>query len=448
MWIYASITNTASLDLNLVGDLLLELSPDVFLDRDSGHASIDISRLTRYWHLGEALEKEHPLVQKLHALHARFGLCFTLAPTAAWAQALHENGGHTPFSLWRHSEIAEFKKEAPLSFTQSFISDFLHQATHRAEWHYFLECMQELGVSTLHDLLLYCANPQGLEELVKRWGLLSKRLVHRLHGVEDMPLTPFKPAAYLETTFHPDLERQLSSEQSECLRVRFADIFAQWQERLTIRHSVIRGFEVKLSSGKNDLVHTLTLHLHRPTREAGTLLRLLFEKWVGHDGSLSDGAFFNFDTIHIKSMQLEFESDRQLNLFDPKREEHEEEWNLLSASLLGLHPSLRLGHYVANDSYWPEHAVKWQHWSSSEFLPMIENHPPRPSVLLTPPHLYKGPQSEIEFLAMLTERELTESLEKLRDPWRGEERTYASKNKQWLFWDHKRGRALVHGYFE
>ncbi len=441
-------------------DLLLKVSPDLFLPegvlKEEGFIFLQLSKVSHYWNLKDVEQPEHALNKLLQHLYIKEGLSFVIAPSASWAYFYFKISDKPSFlQNFSFEQCQKHCHELFLPIASHFLADHLLQTSGsaRAEWNYFMESLESLGFLDLSLFLKFCQDPTHLSQITERLGLTPKLLYSRLCFREDFPLKMYLAQGQIQEHFYPDLENQIGSPAKLDILDRLKDILEEWEERLRLRKSLIKGFEVLLISNRGRFQKTLCLCLPRATRDAKILFRLLHEKWLSCTNNFADKELdlraFVFEEVRIKSLGLQFESDRQMHLFDPKREDSNEEWSLLVGTLLSLGSEVRVGHYAAHPSYWPEFSVQWQSWSDSQPIDMVEDHPERPLLLYSPPRFFEAEKilSEEDFLKLLVKTNCLESLERVSDPWRGEERSYARIEQQWLYWDHKKQRAYVHGVF-
>ncbi len=432
-------------------DRLLEFSPDVF-EGPQGEILVDLSKQTRYWQLPELLAsgpRAEPLEFEKLVLefHRRDGLSFVLGPTAAWAVFLlrHVRSDEArPLHLFRASDAERALAHAPLSAALALIPDALLKSEDRAAAHDLLARLDELGFDKLGQIREVCRTPIVQEEFLERFGGVFDKLLKRIDGRGDWELTPYVPPVELVHSLFAHADADPMEQVLETLQA--------WERRLAARRSLLKGFEISFRSDRRRDTRSFRVELPRASREAARLHKLVFEHWLQLQATPSlEGFSDELDSIRLRSLGLEDASDRQLNLFDPKREETEEEWNLLVARLLSRAERgapIQIGSYRPNESWLPEEAAAWVDWGRYSALPPLQDHPKRPLLFYSTPKPLREPRlgNEEDFWRWLESRQALASLEKIRDE--VEERSYARVDSRWVFWDHARGGAFVQGIFE
>ncbi len=447
MWIAVAEINQNTFDL------LLGLSPEVYFGPE-GSALVNLGGVASYWKLATLSTAhqnehfEHPLLAKLVDLSKKHRLVFTLAPTACLAFWLAKHSKSSLVNIWDYPSFLRRIENVHLQLSQDFISDLLLvSAESRGSFDEFCLGLEDLGIATLSGLL-------KLEQdgaLNARFGIICSRLLKRLRMKSDFDLHEYVPPITLEESFYPSLEEAISSDRNPKIFDRLHEILLVWEERLRARQSLLCGLHLYLRSSRKNKAVSLTLRMPRATRDPRILLKILEEKWHAECGK--EDFPDEIEIVRLSSLGLKAESDRQLSLFDPRREEVAESWNLLLARLQTkstLTKPVRLGGYQAFPSYWPEASMEWVDWKENFTAQVIEDHPLRPQILLREPKTLTSIETEAEFFSYLDSHRALNSLERVRDTWSGnfEERSYARIANQWVYWDHKRRKIFVHGYFE
>lgn len=493
MWILSKIPqNISASEHESLMDLSLSLSPHSAC-LDGRYLLVSLHSLTRYWNLSQlpaALEphegvknlnvgvsrQSHPLLDKLRHFARRYQLNFVAAhtaPAALWAVE-HLAPKHPLLSHYTQQEWVEAISPHTLKSSTTLLEDFLLRKPHlKAELAYFIELGRDLGIRNFSDLAPFLSNHAQREGLVTRFGPAIEKLLRRLSGADDVELTWYEPRPYFEDRFSPQLESFMSSELSEKLTSlqRIQQIFCDWGDRLSARRSVLSGFQVTVTVSRRQTEHALIINFARPTRESQSFYDLFLEKWLALCSDTQNTASLLEDEItevHLKSLKLEHDHDRQLNLFDPHREELDEKWNVLVGQLrVKANNNVQIGGYRAFESFYPENSIEWVEWEEWSRLPPppVMDHPRRPVLLLNKPceisetsHI----KNEEDFMTFIASKNALMSLEKLRDPWRSGklkasavhfeedvcERSYSRVDGQWLFWDHSQKKVFLHGHFE
>lgn len=451
-------------------DLLLGLSPFVSVG-PHGEFLANLGGLIRYWKLdalraakpGEELPTEaQNFLRELRVLEERFGLRFLIAPTAPWACWLCAHAPEATKLFLSREEIESRFANASLASIETFLPDILERAEGRAALHDFRERASELGWRTLGGLYAAIRESAARDGLLARFGSVFEKLLRRLQGADDFRLRAHEPPPSFERTIH--LARETGAADDPLVLVN--DTLLAWEARLRARRSLLKGVEVSFRGERRRRTMVFRLMLPKPSRDVALLRKLVEEKWqsLSDPSSLSDGggAFSDeIDIIRLRSLGFDVESDRQLSLFNPGREENLESWNLLVARLLSrASPGkpLQVGSWRPFESWLPENSVEWVDWGQAESLPVVRDHPARPSVAFANPIPLKSfdpkaptLKSEEDFLDWLEACGALGTLERVREE--NEERSYAriehEKGSQfWVYWNHARREALVHGTFE
>ena len=298
---------------------------------------------------------------------------------------------------------------------------------------------------------------------MNRFGHHVQTLIQRIKGKDFPQLTPHKEASFFKESFYPQLERALSQElSSEDLFDRIHSMFKKWEQRLHARSSVICGFDISCQSHEHK--PHFRFRLSKPTQEASTLYRVFQELWFEHiqkiqnEFSQRDFSFEEeIEEIHIQSTPLERHQQSQLNLFDPEAEDKLEKWNELVSKLEAKsspQKPVKVGFWKPQESYLPEDSFEWLDWNEAGVIPVIQDHPQRPSLLLKKPQRLTSPfiSKKEDFFAALKKDSSLKSIEYLSDIWAPQscpkERIYARFKDMWVFWDKKKQGAFVHGYFD
>jgi hypothetical protein len=461
MWIVAKIPPQMQSPEHIL-DLCLALSPQVSLCDDS--VFVCLHGVSRYWNLPEFFEqlrtgepadqgRASPLLAKLKDLNRRFKIDFTIAPRASWALWCDT---HSPRSKMIHffddELFFESLKAARLSTLETLVDTNM-----RADFYKMADTLTDLGLSTAFALKEAALDKGQKSSFVERFGRVCDRLLKRLSGQADMPLRWYTPPRTIKDTFYPELEQMLSIEKTSDPLVRVREYLDQWEERLRIRKALLTGFDLMLVSSRKKVRYTLAVRLPKPSREAATLFKILEEKW--HNSPDKPSSFFDDETdrITLTSHRIEDDHDRQMNLFDPHREEVEEKWNQLIGQLRSHEKTtapVRIGAYAAKESFMPEHSIAWVEWDKDQKSVFVEDHPQRPTLLLSQPVPLDrlNFDTEAAFLNYVEKQNGLLSLERIRDPWNFEappqERAYARVQSHWMYWDDQQRRVYLHGYFE
>ena len=475
MWIATQIppsTQTKN-TLSHVHDLCLGISPQVAVLED-GYILISLASLSRYWNLPalRTLPAEpHPLLVLLQKLNRRFGMKFHAAPTAPWAlYSFKTCASAQVFTLRARDDFFTPSHSTPLLEGVHLIDDILSAKPRlRPDFARLCETLHALGIRSLEDLRQNAHLGRDTRDaFVQRFGEVCDKLFRRLDGADDRPLEWYEPIPSLTESFHPVLEKQMDSDNESDLIKRFEEIFTDWEERLQARKQVLAGVSVALTSDRRHRHEEFLIQLPRPSRDTQTLMRILKEKWSQRKETVSTHAYDDeINSVEIKSLRIEDDCDRQLNLFDPHREEVAEKWNALVGQLRARESSkqkISIGTYRPFESYLPEKSLDWVEWENINGpLAPVADHPRRPTLLLTPPipateaapdaenlRALRSISSEEDFLNFVEARLGGESLERIRDPWAplSTERAYARVDRRWLYWDNHQKRVFLHGYFE
>lgn len=427
-------------------DRFLALSPEVYLG-PPGYALIDLGGVAPYWKLHRLAHDfqredwEHPLLVKLQELRQKTQLSFVIAPTATWAFFIAKNFPSSGIDFWPQQRTHDLLSTCSLNLARDFLCDLLEQS-HEARnlFEDFRLYMDELGFSQLGQLLLNFSTEHALG---LRFGRPIVKLMQRLRGQSELEFLQYEPKPLLEERFYPTLEADMSSERQSSLLPRLEEILRDWEERLRARHSLLCGLHVELHSYRERKSQTVSFKLPRPSRDPQILLKILQEKVAFGE--------FDIERVLVRSLGLQIESDRQLNLFNPQREEVLENWGLLFSKLQARGGG-RIGSYQAFPSYFPERSMEWVDWEENFKSEVILDHPPRPQTLLREPKPLCALSSEIEFFEFLQKSPAyaahERSLERIRDSLSNCERTYARLGSDWVFWDSGKKKLFLHGYFE
>ncbi len=435
MWIACKTQKESALDR------FLGLSPEVYLGPEN-FALIDLGGVGTYWKLHRlaadfASENwAHPLLLKLSEFNKKEGLSFVLAPTATWAFFVGKNFFTSPIDFWTQTRFEKQLQNSSLNLAGDFIPDLLSQSHENLKaLEDFRVHMDELGFSNLGQLLNFTQE----HTLGMRFGRPLQKLMQRLRGKSELEFLQYEAPPVLQETFYPLMEHEMDSENQRPLLLRFEELLTDWEERLRCRQSLLCGLHVEILSYRQHKKHMATFKLPRPSRDPQLLLKILQEKVPFGD--------FEIEKVQMRSLGLQNERDRQMSLFDPKREEILEDWSLLFAKLQTRGGS-RLGTYQAFPSYFPERAVEWVDWEENFQSESIQEHPPRPEIILREPKLLRSLTHEQEFYSFLEKFSATPTLERIRDSLSLQERSYARVGNEWVFWDADQKKLFLHGYFE
>jgi|GEM_PF-1918871 len=458
-------------------DRLLGLSP--FVARGPhGELFAHLGGLVRYWKLdalrssSEGLSSENfaalpaetqTFLQELRTLEKRYGLSFKIAPTAPWAAWLcaHAPAGDGKFVYSRDDFEAIFAR-APLATTEALLPDWLSKSEGRARFIDFTERACELGLRSGSDLQSILRRPDARDGFLARFGGVFEKLSRRVQGADDFRLQTYEPPAELEQTLHIARETGTSENPWDAVR----HVLETWETRLRGRRALLKGLEVSFRGERRRQTLVFRLPLPKATRDASSLMKLVEEKWRAlrdPSANAETGEAFTdeLDLIRLRSMGLDRESERQLDLFRPGREENLEGWNLLVARLLSrasLRRPVRVGSWRPFESWLVEKSVEWVDWGEAESLPIVRDPPARPLIAFHQPQplakifAAKHPlRTEGDFLDWLEAQGALGTLERVREA--QDERSYArvpsgDGRDAWVFWDHAQRAALVQGFFE
>ena len=466
MWLATKIPTSLKDGKEDVLDRLLALSPEVS-EGPIDSLFIPLNRVAGYWKLHQLRlpgvynsPEAHPFIEQLAQFEKLFGLRFCLTPTAPWALWILQNS--PPKNLletWNAEIFRGTFSQQPIVQSSCLIPDEIQKSETQSAFEFFVEQCDELGLSTIQKLL-----EVPPEELALRFGAWTLKLLKRIHGRDDLPFTPYAPPLLLSRKFYPAFEKSIgSTEQSNDLLESFLTTLQNWEDRLQARKQLLKGLRLRVRSERLQKQDVIFLSFPRPTRDALSIFPILKEKWFAlcsrpQNDSNTEGFHDDIDELILESLGLETDSPAQRDLFDPQKEERGEAWNSLVGRLLAQSTKqnpLQIGYWKPVESYIPESSYEWADWQMDEraVIPMIPDHPRRPSFLLSRPQPLNNPfwRSEEEFLQALAKHQLLSTLEKLSEGWGTQnqiERSYARWNRAWVFWDHQKKRAFVHGFFE
>lgn len=470
VWLTTRIPNECLDRKEDLCDRLLALSPDVSEGPDQ-LLMLPCARVSTYWDFASLPEKasgsrvcghgsvfdfsspqSHPFLEALYKLHQEFGLRFLMVPTAPWSLWLWARRTPTHFcEFWDAAAAREDLLEGPTACASLLAPDQLRTHAVRESLDYLLENLEECGIRRFRSFLKL--RPESLSE---RFGPWARLLFRRAQGSDDMEMRWYKPPTQLSKTFYPQLEEEISSDETSSPLERLRSTLNNWEARLEARKCVLKGVRLSWKSSAKER-ESLKLPLTRPTRNARLIFSLVQECWMAHS-SQSEAAFFEkqLEEVTLESLGLEAERDAQLDLFDPYREQRREAWDELLGRLRAKstqqHP-VRVGSFRPVATYVPERAYEWAEATTDTRLPMIPDPPRRPLWMFPEPLPLRDPrlQNEAEFCAYLDTHKALSTLElltDLSDPVHPIERAYARVQNQWLFWDRSRKRAYLQGKFE
>lgn len=400
-------------------------------------------------------------------------MIFTLSPLPYYSQALlHLDledfcctqkvilSQHQTLYSYTKETLAEVLKPLPIHLLSILIPDLLNKnesskSQNISQMEYFFECAEELGLYKLEDLTKIISSPQDYALFLERFGPDVCCALQRLQGFgKPLTLKRYKSPENLFYSFSPMLEKESSSETHSNLLDRFLEIFLRWEDLLSMQKMSLTGLQISLKSYLKAQPQVFVFNFARPMRKAKHLMKIVQEKLFS-TSSLNPNTevivYDNIEHVSLLSLGTTDQADRQLDLFNPHKESVLEDWSLLITEALNVHKDIRIGYYQAFESYLPEHSVEWRPWDSAQdLLPTIEDHPPRPEWILEQPIPYTKTQllSEEDFLNFVKKQGALSTLERIRDPWRNIERTYAKIAHKWIFWEHVKKKCFLHGIFE
>ncbi|MBS1985073.1 MAG: hypothetical protein JST16_12965 [Bdellovibrionales bacterium] len=458
MWLASSVSQLPKDRKETFFDRLLGLSPEI-TEGPEDIVLVPLTRVATYWGL-QGSQVSPVFLAKLRDLHSDFGCKFICAPTAPWALWIHRV--YPPQELlefWDTDSLRRMLTASSVAQCEPLIYDHLARGEEaRRAFEYLLDHLHELG---LRDVESLARLPR--EALSIRFGALPHRLLQRVRGADDLPLTPYVPPTSLNRRFQPSAERLLGAENDFDLLGAFASTLKEWSLRLEARHAALRGVRVTLRSEWKDSAESFFVTFPRPLRDPEKIFVILREKWMASLESFvrRHGSDTNFEDelseVLLESMGLERDTTPQLDLFDPHREARAEAWDLLVGRLMAKstkEAGIRVGAWRPQESYLPEDSISWSDWNPKSCVPMIQEHPRRPLFLLPRPRVIRDLplRSESDFIAHLEAAGALGSLERITELWddngQTSERSYARLGREWIFWDHHQKRAFVHGYFE
>lgn len=449
----------------LAAEQALLISPQVAThwpnleESSNGIVLIHVGHVTRYWNLCSDPKSlntpQHPLIKKISDLK-HLPQQWILAPTAPWAIALarlHNTSDSASRSiqvwdatLWQHQ-----LQQLPISAGAMLVDDCFPLSSLEAQaWEHFLSSFEiDFGFQNLGELFQKAAQLDFYQDCVERWGSVVGKLLKRLRGRDDWKLKWHQPAMNLHASSW--------IEGSEGPLALLQQLLEEWEWRLAARKRFLGSLTLTLHRDHGSPL-VLRQSLPRPTREPRTLWPILQEKWL-EECQRTQCHSTEFESsivrLELESSDLVPEHDRQLNLFNPKREDTAEQW----ATLLGriaakqsrAHP-IRVGSFQSFPSHIPEQQVEWVDWQSPEASIIFPDPPTRPMHLLEKPEPFSIPTTSLsceqDFLEWTLDASVHPSLERICDPWAGTDRSYVRWNDLWIFWDHNSSSLFLHGYFE
>lgn len=470
MWLITKIPPKAQ-SLEHIADLMLSISPQITVFQS--HILIDLRRLHRYWQLGSLVKNfdpesistnTHALIKRLMEWHRRFDMCFLLAPTAASGFLIYQNknASRHPIDVLDPEDYLTRLQSKTVTDGAPLVADLLQKDPRLStQLMHINEFLVDMQLHRLTTLLEISKDPLKRSAFVERMGSLMDVFFKRLNLHRDFELPLYEAPKILNDIFYPEMERHLSLSETPVLdRVR--EILDSWEERLGYRRAAIKGLDLHVISARQRQSYSFPVRLPKATRDAGMLFKVVSELWhqKSQHPTTQDFEFFEDDiaSIRLSSHRLEELHSKQLNLFDPGREDSDEQWNSLIAQLklrARRDAEVWVGRFNPKESFVPEHAIAWVDWED-ETAPHdpIADHPARPTLL------FKVPQplpeirvaDESSFLHYVASQQGNLLCERIRDPWiegaQALERSYARIGSRWVFWDNTRKKVFLHGYFE
>jgi hypothetical protein len=342
--------------------------------------------------------------------------------------------------------------------------------------------LEDFGLLTLKALLdVQIREPSFYAQVLERFGKAPARFLRRLQGQDDLGLSWYTPQNAFENEFFPEWERLLETEATQSLLKRIEEIIDHWIARLAARKELMSSLEIRVTpdrrkqrghlrvtegSKEGPTTHTILIKFPKATREKKAILGVLEEHWKTLCEKTSSFSATHVDRVQMFSRDFVSESDRQMNLFHPQKEDVSESWNLLVGKINARSDPkdpVELGCYRNFESYVPEQSVEWVPWEEipdenpSSVLREFTEGPKRPPLMYEVPRHFEWPKQQEEsaeklsdaaqFFRWIEEVEASPIFERIHDPWMypAVDRTYVRVKDLWVYWDHTRGGAYLHG---
>ena len=233
-----------------------------------------------------------------------------------------------------------------------------------------------LGRAGFHTLGEVMAQPTA--PLAARFGMGLGRLLDRLAGAADLPMTPHRPPdpVQVEMRFAEPIGRT-----ADVLDVIEA-LVGQAAVRLAARGEGGRAFAARLHRSDGHVAHLL-IETGAPTRDPALVLRLLRERIDSLADPLDPG--FGYDSIDLAVPRTDPLAERQPGLAEPAKAAGQDMAALLDR-LAVRHGAGAIARFAGADSHVPERAGFLAPMGEGAWpLPEAGEPPLRPLLLFDPP---------------------------------------------------------------